>query len=209
VIGIYGGTFDPVHYGHLRTALEVREKLALDTLRFVPCKKPVHRGEPAVTAEKRLELLQIAIADTPELTVDCCELEREGPSFMVDTLRHIRKEIGESRPLVLIVGMDAFLGLPSWSRWTELFELAHIAVMMRPGWQCDVPSELAEQISERIAGELAELSSADAGKVCFVEVTQLEISATEIRNLVRAGADSRYLLPDTVREMIIKENLYR
>lgn len=209
MIGIYGGTFDPVHYGHLRTALEIREKLALEALRFVPCKKPVHRGEPSVSAEKRLELLQLAIADVPELAVDCCELEREGPSFMVDTLRHVRKEIGESQPLVLVVGMDAFLGLPSWSRWIELFELAHIAVMMRPGWQCDVSPELAEQINERIAGELGELSSVKAGKVCFVEVTQLEISATEIRNLAKTGRDPRYLLPDAVRESIIKENLYR
>jgi nicotinate-nucleotide adenylyltransferase len=209
VIGIYGGTFDPVHYGHLRTALEIREKLALKALRFVPCKKPVHRGEPSISAEKRLELLQLAVADAPELTVDCCELEREGPSFMVDTLRHIKKEIGERQPLVLVVGMDAFLGLPSWSRWNELFELAHIAVMMRPGWQCDVPPELAEQINERIAGELGELSSTEVGKVCFVEVTQLEISATEIRNLAKTGRDPRYLLPDAVRETIIKENLYR
>ncbi|RLA23920.1 MAG: nicotinic acid mononucleotide adenylyltransferase [Gammaproteobacteria bacterium] len=209
MIGIYGGTFDPIHYGHLRTAFEIREKLALEALRFVPCKKPVHRGEPSVSAKKRLELLQLAVADAPELTIDTCELERSGESFMVDTLRHIKEEVKPGKPLVLIVGMDAFLGLSGWSRWIELFELAHVAVMMRPGWQCDVPGELAEQIKERVAGEFGELSFSEAGKVCFLEVTQLEISATEIRRMLQLGSDPRYLLPDEVREMIIKENLYR
>lgn len=209
MIGIYGGTFDPVHYGHLRTAFEIREKLALEALRFIPCKKPAHREEPSVSAEKRLELLQLATADVPELTVDDCELRRPGDSFMVDTLRHVKEEVGQSKPLVLIVGMDAFLGLPTWSRWTALFELAHIAVMMRPGWQCEVSSELAEQLKERVVGALSELSCSESGKVCFLEVTQLEISATEIRRTVQRGGDPRFLLPDVVREAIIKENLYR
>jgi nicotinate-nucleotide adenylyltransferase len=209
VIGVYGGTFDPVHYGHLRSAIEVREKLGLEELRLIPCKQPPHRDSPTVDAEKRLALLEEAVADVAELTVDDCELAREGYSFMVDTLLHIRSEKGADVPLVLVMGVDAFIGLPSWSRWQQLFDLAHIAVMMRPGWKCEVPAELSGQLQERIAAELSELSLTKAGKVCFLDVTQLEISATQIRSLIQTGSDPRYLLPDSVREMIITENLYR
>ncbi len=207
MIGIYGGTFDPVHYGHLRTALEVYEKLGLEQLRLIPCKKPAHRDEPSASAATRLKMLQLAVKNVPELTIDSCELDRAGLSFMVDTLIKIRSEVGENSPIALIVGLDAFLGLPGWSRWEQLFKLAHIVVMTRPGWQLEEGS--GDWVTEKVEKETALIKSKPAGMIHFVEVTQIDISATAIRSIIREGRDPRYLLPDSVREVIIKENLYR
>ena len=131
MIGIYGGTFNPIHYGHLRTAIEVREIFGLDELRLLPCAQPAHRSTPEVSSEQRLQMLQLAISGVSELQVDTRELERTGISYMVDTLAAIRAEALQV-PIMLFIGMDAFNGLTSWHRWQELFDYAHIVVMTRP-----------------------------------------------------------------------------
>jgi len=210
MLGIYGGTFDPIHYGHLRTALEVKEALRLAELRLLPCRLPPHRGSPGATPGQRVAMLALALQNAePGFSVDRRELEREGPSYMVDTLVSLRREF-PGRPLCLIVGLDAFCGLPAWHRWRELFELAHLAVMRRP----DAPEPqwangLAEIVAARRTDEPGDLSLAPAGRVVFLEVTQLAISATLIRRLVFEGKSPRYLLPEAVARMIRAEGLYR
>jgi nicotinate-nucleotide adenylyltransferase len=212
MLGIYGGTFDPIHYGHLRTAVEVKALLSLAELRFLPCRQPPHRGTPGASAEQRLAMLAVAVAladAEPGFALDSRELRRAGPSYMVDTLSSLREEF-PGRPLCLILGLDAFCGLTSWHRWRDLFELAHLAVMRRP--DAAVPSlssELADILGERSLERAGDLHRASAGNLVFLEVTQLAISATEIRRLIREGKSPRYLLPDAVLGMIRAQGLYR
>ncbi len=210
MLGIYGGTFDPVHYGHLRTALEVKDALGLAELRFLPCRIPPHRGSPGASPSQRMRMLELALESAgPGFSLDPRELKREGPSYMVDTLASLRDEFAD-RPICLIVGLDAFCGLPSWHRWLELPRLAHIVVMKRP----DSPEPewipgLAEIVRERRVERGESLQSQPAGGIVFLSVTQLAISATGIRGLIAEGKSPRYLLPDPVLEMIFKEGVYR
>lgn len=198
MIGIYGGTFDPVHLGHLRTALEVAEGVGLGEVRFLPCRVPPHRPPPRFSPERRLELLKLALQSAPPFfKIDTRELEREGPSYMVDTLLSLREELGE-RPLALIVGRDAFLGLPSWHRWRELFELAHIVVMERAGVSGEPPPPLAEIVEARRCHAPEELRERPAGRIYFQRVSLLEISGTKIRRLLDEGRSVQYLLPEEV-----------
>jgi nicotinate-nucleotide adenylyltransferase len=207
--GIYGGTFDPIHYGHLRTALEVKEAVMLDEVRFIPSQIPPHRGAPGATPEQRLAMLEAALHDAePGFRIDTRELERPGPSYMVDTLTSIRAEIG-AEPLCLIVGLDAFLGLNRWHRWRELFELAHVLAMQRPGPLPEIPEELQAPLRERMAKAPDALRASPAGLIHFVPVTQLDISATRIRGAIAAGRSARYLTPDPVLHLIRSLNLYR
>ncbi|WP_426994643.1 nicotinate-nucleotide adenylyltransferase [Methylomonas sp. CM2] len=205
MIGVYGGTFNPVHYGHLRTALEVRECLELDDLKMIPCRVPAHRGEPDVSAEHRLRMLELAVAGTPGLSVDRRELDRPGPSYMVDTLQSLAAELPGSG-LVLFVGADAFTGLEGWHRWRDLFDYAHIVVMTRPGFQ---PSVLGDFMRARLAARRDELRDARAGKLFFQAVTLLDIAATQIRRIIADGTNPRFLLPDAVLAYIQQHQLYR
>lgn len=205
MIGIYGGTFNPVHYGHLRTALEIKDLLGLSELRLVPCRLPPHREEPDVTAKQRFEMLQLAIAGSEGMLVDPCELQREGPSYMVDTLAAI-KQSQPNETLVLIMGMDAFQGLEGWSRWQQLFDLAHIVVMTRPGFNIQT---LGAPFVTRVVENIEELSRQSSGGLWFQEVTQLNISATQIRALLADQGDVRFLMPEQVLDFIKRHNLYR
>ncbi len=208
MIGIYGGTFDPIHNGHLRTALEVKEAVGMDEVRFIPSRHPPHRGVPGATPEQRLALLRTALADAePGFRVDAREMERTGPSYMVDTLASIRAEIGPE-PLCLIVGLDAFLNLHRWHRWRELFDLAHIIVMRRPGSTPAYADELKFLLGERVTPKPGALRTQARGAIHFVEVSQLDISATRIRSAIAAGLSPRYLLPDPVLRAIHQLGLY-
>jgi nicotinate-nucleotide adenylyltransferase len=208
MIGIYGGTFDPVHYGHLRTALEVQEAAGLDEVRFIPCREPPHRQAPEASPEQRLNMLELALSNgEPGFRLDTRELDRPGPSYMVDTLASLRREIG-SRPLCLIVGLDAFHGLPSWHRWRELFDLAHVIVMRRSGSEAGFSEQLAPLIRERMSGEAGRLKDKAAGAILLVDVTQLDISATRIRDALKSGKSPRYLTPDPVLNFIRAARLY-
>ena len=208
MIGIYGGTFDPVHFGHLRPALEVQQALGLKEVRFIPAGQPPHREMPYATAAQRLAMLRAAIDDQPGFVVDEREVQRAGPSYMVDTLASLRAEQG-ALPLCLILGYDAFLGLTSWHQWTRLLELAHLVITHRPGWNHDDLDVALQDLVKQHAMTAAQLSQVPAGGVTLVEVTQLAISATRIREQLRAGQDIRYLLPEAVYAMIREQNLYR
>ena len=209
MIGIYGGTFDPVHYGHLRTALEVKEAVGLTEVRFVPCRAPPHRDSPGASPEQRLQMLQAALTDAESgFGIDTRELARPGPSYMVETLLSIRAEIG-AEPLSLIIGLDALQGLHRWHRWRELFDLAHILVMRRPGSAPPLADELAMALDPRRSELPDPLRATSAGYVYFVEVTQLDISATRIRSAVAMGLSPRYLTADAVLYLIDRLQLYR
>ncbi len=200
-IGIFGGTFDPIHFGHLRTAFELRQALDLAEMRFIPAGRPPHRGTPSCDPLHRLAMVRAATADQPGFAVDDREVRRDGPSYMVLTLRELRAE-APARPLCLVVGMDAFLGLPQWYEWREVLELAHVVVAHRPGWSAPADGPLGELLATRGTQRVADLHDHLAGRIHVRPVTQLEISSTELRDLIVAGRDPRYLLPDAVRAII-------
>lgn len=209
MIGILGGTFDPVHNAHLRTALDVVETLGLEELRLIPNRVPPHRDMPNASDEQRLALLQAAVAPEPRFVVDTRELERKGPSYTVETLESIRREAGDDMPLCMITGADAFAGLLKWHRWQELFDLAHLVVMMRPKAELPTEGELARCIARHQVDSVQPLCEAPAGSLYFVPVTQLDISATRIREDLAAGRSVRWLLPEAVADLIEAQGLYR
>ncbi len=192
LLGILGGTFDPIHLGHLRLAEEVREALDLGVVHFVPSAVPPHRAQPALGPETRLALVQAAIADHPGFIADGRELERQGFSYTVDTLQALHAEFPD-RHLVLILGMDAFNGLTQWHRWQELFDWAHIAVASRPG--AEATGEAAALLAARRI-QPDQLARQRAGGIVALEITRLDISATAIRAALGAGRSVRYLVPD-------------
>ncbi|MBY0266995.1 MAG: nicotinate-nucleotide adenylyltransferase [Burkholderiales bacterium] len=212
-IGILGGTFDPVHYGHLRLAQEAADRLRLAEVRFIPSGTPPHRASPGTTAEDRLAMVRLAVSGNSLFTVDERELRRSGPGYTVDTLQELREQAGASQSLVLLMGADAFLDLATWSRWHRLFELAHIAVAYRPGfpvdtWQTRMPQPLAAEYNARLMRQPLGIHTAPAGGIVVVPITALDISATLIRDSLRSGATTRYLLPDAVIQYIQEHSLY-
>ena len=136
-IGVFGGTFDPIHYGHLRLAEELADRLQLGEVRIVPARVPPHRAAPKVTSSHRLEMVRLACAGNPRFLVDDRECRREGPSYTVDTLLGLRAELAADTPLCLLMGVDAYLALTTWSRWERLYDLAHIVIAHRPGFERD------------------------------------------------------------------------
>ena len=212
MIGVFGGTFDPVHLGHLRPAVELAETLGLERLHLIPAGHPPHRRAPRTETEHRLAMLRLAIADQPGFVLDQRELRRDGPSYMVETLAELRAEVGMETPLALLLGMDAFLGLASWHQWQRLPELAHVVVSHRPGWSPhsleDQGGPLATFTTENRVERVAELHGRPAGAVFLSPVTQLDISSSRIRALLAEGRSPRWLLPDPVHSYIHDNRLY-
>lgn len=206
-IGVFGGTFDPIHYGHLRTAFEMLQALNFEQVRFIPCGDPPHRGMTFANAGLRFRMVEAAIAGQAGFVSDDRELRREGPSYSVDTLVELRGEF-PARSVGLIVGMDAFLKLPDWHRWDEILDLAHIVVAHRPGWRAPDMGPLGELIAEYGTHRVDDLHNATHGRIHIHAVTQLEIASTEIRELVAAGRDPRFLMPDAVRDVIEETGVY-
>lgn len=207
-LAILGGTFDPVHHGHLRVAWEAAEALDAE-LRMIPSAVPPHRPQPRASAAQRLAMLRAALAGQDRLVADDRELRRAGESWTVDTLRELRAEIGPSRPLVLLVGADAFAGLSSWHHWRELFDHAHIGVLTRPGHGGVFEAELAGEWFSRRIDDAAALRARPCGAILPIAVTPLEISASAIRALLAQGHSPRWLLPDAVLRWIEDAGLYR
>jgi nicotinate-nucleotide adenylyltransferase len=206
-LAILGGTFDPVHTGHLCVAWEAGELLDAE-VHLVPASVPPHRPPPVASATQRLAMLRAALAGQDRLGLDLRELERAGPSYTADTLAELRAEHGE-RPLVLLVGADAFAGLPTWHRWERLFELAHLGVFARPGFQSTWPAALEAAVSGRLADTGGDWRDQPAGRVLQLDVTPLEISATRIRHLLASGRLPRYLLPDRMFDVPGLLDVYR
>jgi nicotinate-nucleotide adenylyltransferase len=211
-LGIFGGTFDPVHYGHLRLAEEATTLLGLDGVRWIPAGNPPHRDAPQVTPAQRLAMVLRSTADNPRFSVDPAEVEAAAPSYTVHTLERLRSELGAAQPLVLLLGADAFAGLPTWHRWRDIFSLAHIAVSCRPDFSLDakcLPEDLGQELSIRRSAHPDALKAAPAGGIVTFSMTQLAVSATQIRRLLADGQSARYLLPDTVLDYISSHSLYR
>jgi nicotinate-nucleotide adenylyltransferase len=206
-IGVLGGTFDPVHHGHLRVALELVDLLALDEVRLVPVGSPAHRDAPQASAAQRVRMLKAALGDVPGLAVDVRETERAGPSFTVDTLASMRADFADAS-LTLIIGMDQFQVLSHWHRWAEIPEFAHICVVHRPGASTTHSPEIAQLLLERQVTDPARLREALAGYVYMGNVPVLDISSTRIRALIGRRTTPRFLLTDNVLDIIKQERLY-
>ena len=207
-LGILGGTFDPIHFGHLHLAETARHALHLESVRFIPAGQPPHREAPGVSAQDRLAMVRLATAGNPGFVVDPREVEDAAKSYTVVTLQGLRAELGATRPLVLLLGADAFLGLPSWYHWHALFALAHIAIASRPGYPLPaMPPDLAQEFSARNV-EADALAHSPAGKIVCFDITPLAISATHIRSTLAARGSVRYLCPDSVLDYIAEHRLY-
>lgn len=210
-IGIMGGTFDPIHFAHLRLALEAHQHFDLQRVVLIPAGQPKHRDQPATPAQDRLAMTELAAASVAELCVDSTEVFSDQPSFTVLTLERLRKELGREQPLVLLLGVDAFLGLARWHRWAALFALAHIAIATRPGYVLSseaMDSALRAEFETRFTQDMALLHAQPAGKIYTFNMTPLTISATAIRALLAQGKSPKFLLPDTVLTYIQEKNLY-
>lgn len=208
MLGILGGTFDPIHYGHLRIALDVRQALGLEEMRFIPLRHPPHREPPHLGAEQRADLVELAIADQPGFRLDRRELGREGTSYTLDTLLSLREELGDEFPICLLLGLDAFCGFDTWHRPDQVLELAHLVIMRRPEAALPDQSYLRRLLGERRRDDPRVLRSAPGGFLHLVDVTQLEISATAIRRLLARGLSPRFLLPDPVLDRIREQGFY-
>jgi nicotinate-nucleotide adenylyltransferase len=207
-LAIFGGTFDPIHFGHLRVAWEAAEALDAE-LRMIPSAVPPHRPQPLASAEQRLAMLRAALEGQDRLLADDRELRRAGESWTIDTLLELRAEIGPQRPLVLLVGADAFAGLSTWHRWRELFDHAHVGVLTRPGHGGVFEPELASEWFTRRVDELGALRTCAHGAIAPIEVTPLDVSASAIRALVASGRSPRFLVPTAVVDLIERHGLYR
>jgi nicotinate-nucleotide adenylyltransferase len=212
-IGLFGGTFDPIHFAHLRLAEEIAEAFNLEQVRLIPAAVPPHRSQPSASPEHRLAMTRLAIKGNPRLAVDSRELDRAGVSYTVDTLTETRAEL-PNQPICLLMGADAFAALTTWRRWQDLFDLAHIIVARRPGFPLEqlassLPEPLHAQYERRLETEPARLRTSAAGKVFTHELTALDVSATALRNLIRRSASLRYLLPDAVIAYIAEQGLYK
>lgn len=205
MIGIMGGTFDPIHFGHLRTALEIAQSCGMGQVRFIPGRVPPHRPQPQATAEQRWQMVQLAIADEARFVADRRELERVGNSYTVDTLSSLRDELGGDVPLAFVLGMDAFLAFRSWHRWQDIMQMAHLVVMSRPGYAPDPTDWYGKLLAETTC----QLRGTAGGRVTFLSVTQLDISATAIRTACKRGSSVRYLLPEAVRCYMQAQGLYQ
>lgn len=210
-LGIFGGTFDPIHLGHLQLAQDALECLQLAQIRWIPAGRPPHRSSPAVAAADRLRMVQLAIADHPGFACDPAEVNSTASSYTIHTLERLRAELGADRPLVLLMGADAFAGLTTWHRWQEILHYAHIGLAHRPGYTIDarqLPEALSKEFFLRHQTDPTMLNTAAAGLIVSYPMIQLDISATRIRSLLAEGRSVRYLLPAKVLDYIDQHHLY-
>lgn len=205
-IGVLGGTFDPVHNGHLRLAIELRDMLDLAEVRLVPCARPPHRNAPTTTPGQRAKWIRVAIADEPGLLLDDRELMRQGPSYTVDTLASLRADYPDT-PLCLIMGADVFAKLPEWHQWQRIFDYGHIILVDRPGQHFEFPPAAKTELEQRRAGA-DDLSSALNGAIHECEPLPLAISSSQIRALLSQGRSPRFLLPNAVFKDVVDAGVY-
>lgn len=213
-VGIFGGTFDPIHHGHLRLAQEALEQCRLGAVRFIPSGTPPHRAAPLAAAEHRLQMARLAIHGQPGFVLDEREAHRTDKCYSVDTFSALRAEFGLQQPLCLLLGSDAFLQLHTWHQWERLFELTHIVVMQRPGRpvgnaMAQADASLRQQYQTRLAPTPQLLHESASGLIVVLDMPQLDISATDIRSRAAQNKNLRYLLPDAVAHYIKINQLYK
>ncbi len=206
-IGVFGGTFDPIHYGHLRPAQEVLGALGLSEVRIIPAADPPHRPPPVASTAQRLRMAELAVTEFPGLRVDDCELRRGGPSYTVLTLEALRTEQGRT-PLCLLLGLDAFEGIETWHRWQRLPELAHFIVMTRPGWTIPAETALPAWVRDRVTNVAEDIHRDSAGRIYFQAVTPQNISATRIREAIARGESVDGLVPPAALGYLRANRIY-
>lgn len=208
LVAFMGGTYSPIHNGHLRVAVEVADLFALKELKLIPCLQPVHKTRPTILTQHRLEMLKLAVESDSRLTVDDREIVRSEPSYSIDTLKELRSELGEHVSIVMVIGMDSFLSLCSWKDWRQLICYAHIFVVSRPGWHPSFSDELNNYYEKYRASSIAELQCAPSGLIWFEALAPLDISSSMIRRLIASRRSIAYLIPDSVRNYIDEHKLY-
>ncbi|MBT0725468.1 nicotinate-nucleotide adenylyltransferase [Rosenbergiella sp. S61] len=205
----FGGTFDPIHNGHLHCAREIASLLDLDNVTLLPNNVPPHRPQPEATAAQRVELLKCAIQDDPLFSIDRRELDRDTPSWTIDTLTLLRKEIGETAPLAFIIGQDSLLSINQWERWQEILEYCHLVVAQRPGYSSQHADNKVQSWITRHLTDAASLPLQPCGGIFLADTSLYTISATDIRRRLHLGLSCQDLLPDAVIEYIADTGLYR
>ncbi len=208
-IAVLGETFDPVHLGHLESARSIRDALSVNEVRMVPAFKPPHRNPPESSAEHRLAMLQVAVEGLPNIVVDDREIRREGRSYTVETLTSLRDEVGSEVAVYFVMGVDAFCTLDQWHEWRSIADLAHIVVLQRPGHEMKLSEKMAKWIEDRETEKLEELVNHPGGGVCFLELEQVAVSSTEIREALHRGEVPEGKLPGLVRAYIKCHDLYQ
>lgn len=207
-IGVLGGTFDPVHNGHLRLAMELTTALDMAHVRLVPCARPPHRGAPTASPGQRAKWIRVAVGDEPLLRLDDRELLRDGPSYTVDTLASMREDMPNT-PLCLIMGRDVFAKLPQWHEWERIFDNAHIVLIDRPDIDVTLEAAAAKALAQREPASADALHNNLAGHIHTHAPPPLAISASYIRELLARGESPRYLLPTAVLHDIMDAGLYQ
>ncbi len=210
LVGILGGTFNPIHYGHLRMAQELADALKLSEVRFIPSANPPHKDDVMVSAEHRAKMVELAIADNPLFTLDDCELKREGTSYTIDTLIELHESLSGETALCLMMGTDAFVKFNTWHRWQSILDYAHIILVQRPGMQPQekLPSELETLLRDHYTELHDDLVHENAGFITMQAISAQDISSTRVRELMGRGESVRYLVPDEVVRYIEKQKLY-
>ncbi|MEO1957747.1 MAG: nicotinate-nucleotide adenylyltransferase [Methylophilaceae bacterium] len=211
LVGIFGGTFNPIHFGHLRIAQELADALALDEVKFVPSANPPHKDNVIVSAERRSAMVKMTIADNPLFSVDELELNRGGASYTIDTLISLRESLGKDSSLCLMMGSDAFIQLNTWNRWQELLDYAHILLVQRPSAkpQEALPSEVKALLRDHYTDQHADLNNENSGAIIMQQIAAQDVSSTHIRHLLQHGESVRYLMPDVVVKYINQHQLYQ
>lgn len=200
LIGLLGGTFNPIHNGHLRLAQELADALNFSEVRFIPSANPPHKTAPKISAQHRAAMVQLAIADNPLFKLDRRELDRAGASYTIDTLISLQEELGGSAPLCLIMGSDAFAQINTWHRWQALIDYCHIILVQRPAsaTQPKLAEELSVLLHNHYTENISDLTTENAGYIHMQKITALDITSTNIREQLKAGHSPRYLMPDNV-----------
>ena len=207
-IGVLGGTFDPIHVGHLRMGIELFETLQLARIHVVPCYQPVHRGQPVASVEDRVAMVKLAISDEPSLYYDSREIDRKGASYMIDTLLHLNNEL-PTTPLCLLIGIDAFLGFSHWHRATEILYYAHLIVAHRPRYHLPATGIIAHLLKKHLRHDIQYIHEHMAGGILLQPIASLDVSASDIRKTIGMGRNPRYLLPDKVYDYLQQHGIYR
>jgi nicotinate-nucleotide adenylyltransferase len=207
MIGIYGGSFDPIHNGHLRAAIEAYERLNLQQIRFMPCfSNPLDKSMQA-TREQRMKMLRLALTSVENFVIDEREIQQQTPSITSDTLLSLKHDFPDNK-LALLLGVDTFLQIPKWERWQELIAHTNIVVMHRPGYTLPHTGELKDFIDAHLTQDLRRCQTGPQHHLVFLEIPMLEISSTYLRGQMRAGNSPRFLIPARVADYLVQEPIY-
>ncbi|UAX02697.1 nicotinate-nucleotide adenylyltransferase [Proteus terrae] len=209
-IALYGGTFDPIHYGHLHPVEALSGLIGLKEVIWLPNNIPPHRPQPEASSQQRLEMVRLALEPYSSFTVDTRELEKPTPSYTIETLRDFRKEIGDKQPLAFIIGRDSLLSINTWHQWEDLLEVCHLLVCARPGYQTHFDSaQMQKWLTKHQTHQQEDIHCLPAGKIFLADTPLYNISATDIRARHKAGLDCHDLLPNSVEDYIRQQQLYK